>query len=82
MELKAHTLTGLKVTNRKQYITCKDLNSKTQYITCGVPRGSILRPLLFLLYVNDLKHVSQIVKPIMFAKDTNFFYTHKNLKNL
>ena len=70
------------LTNRKQYITCKDLNSKTQYITCGVPQGSILGPLLFLLYVNDLKNVSQILKPIMFADDTNFFYTHKNIKNL
>ena len=45
----------------KQYITCKDLNSKTQYITRGVPQGSILGPSIFLLYVNDLKHVSQIL---------------------
>ena len=69
------------LTNRKQYIACKDLNSKTQYITCGVPQGSILGPLLFLL-ITDLKNVSQILKPIMFADDTNFFYTHKNIKNL
>ena len=39
--------------------------------TCGVPQGSILRPLLFLLCVNDLHHASMELNPIMFADDTN-----------
>ena len=51
-------------------------------IKCGVPQGSILGPLLFLLYVNDLCEVSNILEPIMFADDTNLFYSHKNLKTL
>ena len=38
--------------------------------------------LLFLLYVNDLQNVSQIFKPIMFADDTNLFYSHNNIKQL
>ena len=45
-------------------------------------QGSILGPLLFLLYVNDLHQASNAIKPIMFADDTNFFYSHRNIKLL
>ena len=51
-------------------------------IRCGVPQGSILGPLLFLLYVNNLYLASNILEPIMFADDTNLFYSHKNIKTL
>ena len=50
-------------------------------ITCGVPQRSILGPLLFLIFVNDLKK-STSLDPIMFADDTNLFYSHKNIKSL
>ena len=46
-------------------------------ITYGVPHGSILGPLLFLIFVNSLHKVT-----IMFADDTNLFYSPKNIKTL
>ena len=69
--------------NRKQFISYDNNKiSSLQNVSCGVPQGSILGPLLFLLYVNDLYKASSILKPIMFADDTNFFYSNKNIKQL
>ena len=44
-------------------------------------KGSIPGSLLFLLYVNDLNKTSDVLDPIMFADDTNLFYSHQNIKN-
>ena len=55
-----------------------DTQSKLDYIKCGVPQGSILGPLLFLLYINDIVLSSKVFKFILFADDTSLFYSHKN----
>ena len=71
------------LSNRKQYIFYGDRKrSSSETINCGVPQGSILGPLLFLLYVNDLYKASNLIKPIMFADDTNLFYSARCIKQL
>jgi len=69
--------------NRKQCVVF-DNDSLTEHldITCGVPQGSILGPLLFLIYVNDLHKSCPKLSPVMFADDTNLFYSDKNILNL
>ena len=52
--------------------------NQTETISCIIPQGSIL----FLLYVNDLKNASNILDPIMFADDTNLFFTCKDVRYL
>ena len=69
------------LSNRKQVITYGGKQTNLETITCVVPQGSILGPLLFLIFVNDLHKVTKYLDP-MFADDTNLFCSHKNIKTL
>ena len=70
------------LTNRKQIVKYNDITSEAMTITTGVPQGSILGPLLFLLYINDMQNCSKLVSTILFADDTNIFHSHSCLKDL
>ena len=70
------------LSNRQQYVTFNGTNSGFLPITCGVPQGSILGPLLFLLYINDISKTSSLLDFVLFADDTNIFYSHPNLNTL
>ena len=70
------------LTDRKQCVQYGMEKTTLKSINCGVPQGSILGPLLFLIYVNDLHETSDILNFILFADDTNIFYSHKNIKTL
>ena len=66
------------LSNRLQFVEFNGHSSSPQTICCGVPQGSILGPLFFLLYINDLSNVSTVVELILFADDTNLFMSHKD----
>ena len=69
------------LTDRKQFVQFRDTQSNTQYITTGIPQGSILGPLLFLLYINDLSHALKL-SVLSFADDTTLYLSDSNIKTL
>ena len=68
--------------NRFQFVEFGDSKSELLKITCGVPQGSVLGSKLFLLCIDDICNVSQLFKLVLFADDTNIYYSHKDVKQL
>ena len=70
------------LSNRSQYVSVNGCSSNHLNITCGVPQGSVLGPLLFLIYINDLPNSSSKLSFYLFADDTNIYFESQSLISL
>ena len=70
------------LSNRKQYVEYNNFKSDKKTITHGVPQGSILGPLLFIIYMNDFSRSSELIFSILFADDTSVFIEGTNFENI
>ena len=70
------------LTNRKQFVSVNGNNSSLKDMTIGVPLGSVLGPLLFLIYLNDLPTVPLNTDSILFADDTTLYASNTNVNEL
>ena len=70
------------LTSRKQFVTFDGHRSEIKDVRIGVPQGSVLGPLLFLVYINDLPRSVRRLSSILFADDTTLHFSHKNIYSL
>ena len=67
------------LSNRNQIVNVNDTESDPSIVTCGVPQGSILGPLLFLCYINDMEFsMSLECKLLLYADDSAILYSNKD----
>ena len=81
-KLSFYGIRGLPLDWLKSYKEYNGSSSLYNSIKCGVPQGSILGPLLFLIYINDICNASELLEFVLFADDTNLFYSHDDLSYL
>ena len=77
----AHNLFSSFLSNCRQYVSVNDKQSTCKTISCGVPHGSVLIPLLFTLYINDINS-STSDGPKLFADDTYLIVQDSTLNHL
>ena len=68
--------------DRVQYVSIEDQQSETLPLTYGVPQGSILGPILFLIYFNDSQFAIEIAHLVLYADDMNLLFSHKCFKKI
>ena len=70
------------LSNRKQFVSVNGVDSNHKLIKYGVPQGSILGPLIFVIYINDLPKINNLAKFILYADDANIIITATTLEEV
>ena len=70
------------LSNREQFVSVNRHNSSLKKVSCGVPQGSVLGPLLFFIYINDLPNATKSLSFFLFADDTNIYFESDDIEKL
>ena len=67
------------LSGRQQYVSIGDAMSSTVDVVCGVPQGSVLGPLIFIIYINDMTNACTSLKGVQYADDTTLYCSSHNI---
>ena len=88
-KLRANSIKGISgkwftpiLSSRKQFCVVNGQQSRARLVTCGIPQGSCLGPLLFLIYLNDFEKCLEFSRANMYADDTHVPLTSNNIEDL
>ena len=70
------------LTDRSQFVMYDGGKSDLKSVKCGVPQGSVLRPLFFIAYMNDILNACQLLYNILYVDDTCIYFSGKDLHSL
>ena len=70
------------LSNRQQFVSVNGSVSSTMTLEYGIPQGSILGPLLFIIYINDIPEIARYAKFILYADDTNIIITANTIEEI
>ncbi len=82
LSIKSINLIKSYLTDRKQFVSLYGKKSTLLSLDIGVIQGSVIGPLLFSMYINDITKIGLNCETILYADDTTFIFSHKNLAEL